>query len=601
VGAGGHAPASTPLLIGEELTMMEDIRFDALTKVLGDAASRRDALRVAMGGGLAAALGALGLGNAGAKKKGKGKNKKKCKKPKVKCKKKSCAAGQVCSGGKCTTPPPTEGCQFSKTATLWTLQADCTISKTIEIPDGVTLDGNGKTITMSGNTSGYLKEVPDDWTVAAAVLANGGNANVHDLTIRGGSLTGSCAPTGPEGLAFINTSGTIERVTVEDIALGGSFPCGSGITATGTGGQTVAIEDVTVSGCPSNGVWGLSRANTDGITINLDGANVTKGSVADQFEAAIAYEGGRVAGSIANANVSTEVGTGIYVVGRGDMAGAVVAITDVTVTNATGTGILAGLLSDGTPQTGTYAINILEAIVTCTGEPGNHFQTGILYTAIGDGADFAGTINDSIIRGGFTGIAQDGVGQLTVHDITIEESLVGMSNVGGSLDAFVNTFTDVLVGISSFTAGSLPADSVISSNTIVGGTATGESSFGVHFALGATGMVSGNTISNFFDTDPGLTSCGIGVVEDAGEVTIGENDFPDPPGNEEDICLDIPVPPDPLRARRKGKDALSIAALRQMRDRKDSLKSNGHAGRDRKHSKHKAGRGRTNTGRASKH
>src|SRR5687767_14335392 len=118
---------------------MDDARFDAMIRRLGSVTSRRGTLRTATGG-LATAL-ALPSFDADAKKK-----KKKCKKPKVKCgKKKCCVAGSVCAAGACAP-----GCTFVKTEgdTLWTLQADCAITKTIEIPDGVTLDGNDKTIRL---------------------------------------------------------------------------------------------------------------------------------------------------------------------------------------------------------------------------------------------------------------------------------------------------------------------------------------------------------------------------------------------------------------------------------------------------------------------
>jgi hypothetical protein len=571
-------------------------RFDVFVQTLGATVSRRRTLAALLAG----LVSLVALPSEAKKKHNK---KKKCKKPKVKCKKKCCAAGQVCSSGKCTTPPPAEECQFSKTATLWTLQSNCTITKTIEIPDGVTLDGNNKTITMSGAVANYLKNVPDDWAVAAAVLATGGSANVHDLTIRGNGLTGSCgAGLFPEGLAFINTSGEIRNVTVEEIALGGSEPCGFGITATGTGGQTVTIEDVTASGCPNAGVLGLTRANTPGITVNLDGATVTYDgppSFVGFGSAGIAYRGGRIAGTIANASV--EVGTGIAVTGLGQMTGQVVEISDVVISAAEGVGILTGMGFSDDPNAGIFTINVTRADITLTTDPVAPSGTGILFGLNGSGAEVIGSVDDSIIRGGFTGVWQDGGDQVTVQNTTIEDSLIAVVDSGGTLIAHDNTFSGVAAGIASSKFGSLPVDATISNNTIVGGSPTAESAFGVFFSDGATGTVSGNTISNFFDTDPSKPSCGIGVYENAGEVTVGTNTFPDPPGNEEDICLDIPLPPEPLRAGRKGKDALGIAALRQMRNRADRFKASDHASRDRRRSKQKTKGGRAHQKRGDKH
>jgi hypothetical protein len=43
-------------------------------------------------------------------------------------------------------------------------------------------------------------------------------------------------------------------------------------------------------------------------------------------------------------------------------------------------------------------------------------------------------------------------------------------------------------------------------------------------------------LTRFRDPDPSPTSCGIHFAADAGAVAIDANTFPDPPGNEQDIC-----------------------------------------------------------------
>lgn len=139
----------------------------------------------------------------GLAKKGKHKNKrKKCKKPKIKC------------GKKCF--PPGDACRFNKKGKRWILCADCTISQTIQLPNGVTLDGNGKTITMSGPKSGYAV------CGVAAVVNPGeaGQANVVNLTLDGGGLSEPCSVDGsnePCGIVFGQTSGRIENVTITNI------------------------------------------------------------------------------------------------------------------------------------------------------------------------------------------------------------------------------------------------------------------------------------------------------------------------------------------------------------------------------------------------
>jgi hypothetical protein len=213
----GH-PAHPESIEGDR--PVDEVRFDALARVHGSLADRRTTARAVVGG----ALGALGLATgfeSQAKKK-----KKKCKKPKVKCGQKCCAKGQKCLAGKCAVP-----CTFSTVGSVMTLQANCTTTSTIDIPNGVTLDGDGKTVTLAGPAS------------AAAIRALGGVANVENLTVDGSGQTGPCA--GPsDAVVFGNTSGRIANVTVRRIH------CGSGITvAVGQGAQgphTGDVEDVTV-------------------------------------------------------------------------------------------------------------------------------------------------------------------------------------------------------------------------------------------------------------------------------------------------------------------------------------------------------------------
>jgi hypothetical protein len=128
-------------------------------------------------------------------KKGKNKNKKKCRKPSVRCGKSCCVNGE---------------CQFKVKGKRWILQADCTITQTIEIPKGITIDGNGKTIAMSGPNSGYT---------LAGLLVVGGRANVVNLTIDGSGLSEQCAFDGsdPGAISFGQASGRIENVSIANV------------------------------------------------------------------------------------------------------------------------------------------------------------------------------------------------------------------------------------------------------------------------------------------------------------------------------------------------------------------------------------------------
>lgn len=74
-------------------------------------------------------------------------------------------------------------CQFTQTPTTWLLKAGCTTRQTIQIPDGITLDGKGKTIKLAGPASGFDN---------AGLRTQGAQASIRDLTLDGSALTGSC-------------------------------------------------------------------------------------------------------------------------------------------------------------------------------------------------------------------------------------------------------------------------------------------------------------------------------------------------------------------------------------------------------------------------
>lgn len=97
---------------------MDDDRFDAIARTLGEGSSRRAALRLLAGGALGTALGWFGREDVGAqddaeddpevtdaKKRKRRGNKKRCPAGR-KCGQKCCKPGLICRGGKCQNPPP---------------------------------------------------------------------------------------------------------------------------------------------------------------------------------------------------------------------------------------------------------------------------------------------------------------------------------------------------------------------------------------------------------------------------------------------------------------------------------------------------------------
>ena len=181
---------------------MDDVRFDALARVFGSEVDRRATARALVGGALAS----LGL-----------------------------AAGPDAEAKKKKKKKPT-GCQFTKPATLWTLQADCTATEAIIIPDGVALDGNNKTIRLAPACPGEFR--------GPGVTHSAGtdNVKVRNLTIDGSGLTGACTIDTVPGINFFNNDGgEIQNVTVN------SSPCGDCVTIAGEGTRkSVALSNLTV-------------------------------------------------------------------------------------------------------------------------------------------------------------------------------------------------------------------------------------------------------------------------------------------------------------------------------------------------------------------
>lgn len=101
-----------------------------------------------------------------------------------------------------------KNCQFAKSNTTWKLKKSCTAKKELVIPDNVSLDGNGKTITLSGPLANF-----------AGIGVSVGSA--FNLSIDGSKLSGSCLPEEFAGLH--STGGSLQNVGVIHL------PCGTGI------------------------------------------------------------------------------------------------------------------------------------------------------------------------------------------------------------------------------------------------------------------------------------------------------------------------------------------------------------------------------------
>src|SRR5690349_13066254 len=79
--------------------------------------------------------------------------------------------------GTATHEPDTDRCAFSRERGWWTLQADCELFGALDIPRNVTLDGDGHTITLTGDAEAFE---------SAAIRATGGD--ITNLTVDGSHL-----------------------------------------------------------------------------------------------------------------------------------------------------------------------------------------------------------------------------------------------------------------------------------------------------------------------------------------------------------------------------------------------------------------------------
>ena len=147
------------------------------------------------------------------------------------------------------------GCAFDATTTTWTLLADCTTDETIVIPNTITLDGDGHSITAVDPAGGHFR---------GAVVRNGGAAaNVTDVEITASGLADVCDGGADRlrGILLDGAAGSITNVSVHGVRQGLSG-CqeGNAIEARNVDGATsgtrlaVTVSDATVFDYMKNGI-----------------------------------------------------------------------------------------------------------------------------------------------------------------------------------------------------------------------------------------------------------------------------------------------------------------------------------------------------------
>ena len=143
----------------------------------------------------------------------------------------------------CVLPAPVGG--------VITLTGDCDTTVQLTIPNGITLNGAGHTITAHDVTPGTP-------SIDGAVLENatgGTSMSIENLTIMGNFTPGFPGCRGTlNGIGFNGAGGSVTNVTVTGIHENSNCQIGRAIVATGTAAQTLTITGTTVSGYNKNGV-----------------------------------------------------------------------------------------------------------------------------------------------------------------------------------------------------------------------------------------------------------------------------------------------------------------------------------------------------------
>lgn len=99
-------------------------------------------------------------------------------------------------------------CVFTKTATTWTLQKDCTATQVIQIDQSVTVDGGGHTISLKG----------DAGTFRMGLYVASQTVTIRNLVVDGSGVKHSGTCSGPlSAIRFANASGRVENVAVRNL------------------------------------------------------------------------------------------------------------------------------------------------------------------------------------------------------------------------------------------------------------------------------------------------------------------------------------------------------------------------------------------------
>jgi uncharacterized repeat protein (TIGR01451 family) len=198
----------------------------------------------------------------------------------------------------------TTQCAGSSSGNTFTLSADCTITAPLVLPDGVTLDGGGKTITANDPPGGSFR---------GGIITNaaaGDTITIRNLTITGPGSGFKTDCTGPlTGIFFNDANGSVTNVSIKDITQNNGCQVGLGIRANGVaGGRNVTLTRVTVTGYQKGGLVaaGSVTMNVSDSTIgppDLEPANSLPAQNGVQYSNTAPGSTAGAGGTVTNTNI----------------------------------------------------------------------------------------------------------------------------------------------------------------------------------------------------------------------------------------------------------------------------------------------------------
>ena len=170
------------------------------------------------------------------------------------------------------TPPA--GCSFAVSGHVWTLQADCSSPAQIDVPEGVTLDGGGYTISPS------FAKTDNSNNAALGVLSD--NVTIENLTVNGVNGIKLHGINVYRATVVVLNDVTLKNNGRNGLVVNGSNVTVNNITTMNNGWGGIDVDMGSVFSPAILTVNGTSiQTETSGLDIYVDNNTSTYNSVAD--------------------------------------------------------------------------------------------------------------------------------------------------------------------------------------------------------------------------------------------------------------------------------------------------------------------------------